>query len=165
MRLKTQSSGGVSFAGGTTGAFKRAKGTPPFADAYYPVVSRKSSAPIYTVGGKVAGVYDTEACVFRKRCRNEHLLRRPPAVCVDESVLEELVRLGCRVIEVELVEQNRRLRASIDAFYTHGFRFNRGYGEQVGLPLRYWGTESSQLDLFAGKEDAANDCVSEVVNL
>jgi hypothetical protein len=99
-----------------------------------------STLPIYTATGKVAGVFDQVERVFRKRCRAEHVLHSPPAVAIDEAVLLRLHQLGCKRVEVELVESGRTLTAPFSAF-ENGIRLDRGHGEQIALPLCRWRVE------------------------
>jgi hypothetical protein len=114
----------------------------PSVSSYLPR-QRLSTLPIYTASGKVAGVFDQVERVFRKRCRNEHILHSPPAIAIDESVLLRLHQLGCERVEVELVESGRTLSAPFSAF-ENGIRLNRGHGEQIALPLGRWRVEEPE---------------------
>jgi hypothetical protein len=103
-----------------------------------------NTLPIYTASGKVAGVFDQVERVFRKRCRAEHVLHSPPAIAIDEAVLLRLHQLGCKRVEVELVESGRTLSAPFSAFEDYGFRLDRGHGEQIALPLGRWRVEEPE---------------------
>jgi hypothetical protein len=85
----------------------------------------------------MAGDYDAAAGVLVKRLEWRHILRRPPAIAVQASVLEELERLGAKGV-VTIMPNGRRLFAPLSEFRLHGIVICRGYGEQVALPLKYW---------------------------
>jgi hypothetical protein len=81
--------------------------------------------------------------ILKKRARGSaHMLRQPPAWAIDSQILEQAQRDGAREIEITDVETGLVYRAAIDAFDACGFRFNRGYGDQVGLVLSYWRVET-----------------------
>jgi len=84
-----------------------------------------------------AGDYDKAAGVLVKRLEWNHILRRPPAIAVQASVLDELERLGAKGV-VTIMPNGRRLFASLSEFRLHGIVICRGYGEQIALPLKYW---------------------------
>jgi hypothetical protein len=80
--------------------------------------------------------------VLKKRVRGSlHMLRRPPAWAVDAIVLQQARQDGAATVEVEDIETRRRYTAPIEAFDRWGIRFNRGFGDQVALPLSHWQTE------------------------
>ncbi len=78
-----------------------------------------------------------------------HQLRRPPAWAVDAGILEQARQDGATQVEVLDVETRRIYRASIDTFDLHGFKFNRGFGEQWGLALHYWRVEAEGVKQLA----------------
>jgi len=85
-----------------------------------------------------------------KRVRSSrHMLRRPPALAFDAAILEQARQDGASVVEILDVETGRIYRAAIDAFELHGFRLNRGFGEQVGLALCYWRVEAAGVKQLA----------------
>jgi hypothetical protein len=47
------------------------------------------------------------------------------------------------VVEVFDTETRRRYTAPIEAFDLYGIPFNRGFGDQVALPLAYWRVETA----------------------
>ena len=92
-----------------------------------------SGRPVASLSGKT----------LRKRVRGSiHMLRRPPAWCVDAAILEAARQDGATQVEVVDVETKRAYQAAIDAFNAYGFRFNRGFGDQVGLALCHWRVET-----------------------
>jgi len=87
--------------------------------------------------GRVIG--KVQGQVFYKRIRgSKHILRVPPAIAVDTEALRAAEHLGAREVLVEDTENGTLYRASIAMFWEHGFEFNRGFGDQVGLPLHRW---------------------------
>ena len=101
-----------------------------------------SGKPVATLCGRT----------LQKRVRGSlHQLRRPPAWCVDAAILEQARQDGAQMVEVLDVETRRIYRASIDTFRLHGFVFNRGFGDQIGLALSHWHVEvegARQITLF-----------------
>lgn len=92
--------------------------------------------------------------VLRKKVRaSVHQLRRPPAWAIDLQILQDARRDGARIIEILDVESRRRFTAPIEAFDRYGICFNRGFGDQVALPLHYWQVSmvgARQLSLLEG---------------
>lgn len=81
--------------------------------------------------------------VLRKRVRASiHQLRRPPSWAMDTEIIRKAMADGAQVVEIEDTETGRVFVADIRLFDLYGFRFNRGFGEQVGLPLTYWRVEA-----------------------
>lgn len=79
---------------------------------------------------------------LQKRVRASlHQLRKPPAWCIDAAILEAARRDGARDVEVLDVETRRIYRAAVETFDRFGFRFDRGFGEQIGLALNHWHVE------------------------
>ena len=89
---------------------------------------------------------------LQKRVRGSiHMLRRPPAWCVDAAILVQARKDGAQMVEVTDIETRRIYRAAVDAFALHGFKFNRGHGDQIGLALSHWRIEpqdAKQMLLF-----------------
>lgn len=98
------------------------------------------------------GTYRCGSGVFLKSLRDEHILRKPEGIAVQESVLQDLRARGCKLVRAKLLDQGRTLEAPLSAFTIRGVVFDRGYGSQRVLPLHFWRDLSApQLDLF--KED------------
>jgi len=82
--------------------------------------------------------------VFSKRVRgSRHFLRKPPAIALDIDTLEQALRLGATKVEVYDMESGIFYRAKIDLIYEKGFRFNRGFGDQIALCLNRWEIEQT----------------------
>jgi hypothetical protein len=102
----------------------------------------KASRVYFSTTGKP--VARLEGHILRKRVRASlHQLRRPPAWAVDQAVLEAARWDGAQVVEISDIESRRRYTAPLTAFDLHGFRFDRGFGVQIGLPLNYWRVEAA----------------------
>ena len=96
---------------------------------------------VYKVDGRpVAGLCGR---TLRKRVRGSlHQLRRPPAWCVDAAILEQARKDGATRVEITDIEGRKVYTAAVIDFDLHGFKFNRGFGDQVGLALCYWQVET-----------------------
>lgn len=110
----------------------RTKSSTPF----YPQTAAKSTI-LRTNSGKIAGIFNPRTGTFAKRCRHEHVLRQPPAIAYDKTVVAELKRLGCQTLRVTL-EDGAVLTTSLRTLIEHGFELDRGHGRQIALPLQRW---------------------------
>ena len=82
--------------------------------------------------------------VFTKRVRSSrHFLRKPPAIALDIDTVEQALRLGATKVEVYDMESGMFYRAKIDLIFEKGFRFNRGFGDQIALCLSRWEIEQT----------------------
>jgi|YNPMSStandDraft_2_1061718.scaffolds.fasta_scaffold07058_2 hypothetical protein len=102
-----------------------------------------------------AGVFDPDSRTFFKRLKPNHILRFPPAIALQTSVVEELQRLGCERIEVQMPDGDV-LSVPFALFTRRARTLNRGFGAQLALPIALWHNrrmEAAQLSLFAGGEN------------
>lgn len=117
-------------------------------------VAMQNRQAYYTTDGKVCAHLDGR--VLRKRVKGSiHQLRQPPGWAIDRRVFEQARADGAQWVEVLDTESNRLYRATVSDFDRWGISFDRGFGEQVVLPLRYWQTRASegvQLTLEVGNE-------------
>lgn len=94
---------------------------------------RQNQTPIYA-GVKVIG--HVKGDVFYKTIKgSKHILRRPPALAFDVQSLEEAEQAGARKVEVLDTETKNRYVAQLAHVWEKGFRLNRGFGEQIALPM------------------------------
>jgi hypothetical protein len=111
-----------------------------------PNVSKSSnSTPIRACGhvvGKVRG--DT---FYKSVDGSRHFLRIPPAICFDVLSLKEAERAGAVYVEVTDRETGKAYRVSIRFIWEHGFKVNRGFGDQIALPLGQWQIIGTPLQL------------------
>jgi hypothetical protein len=93
---------------------------------------------------------------LRKKVRaSRHLLRQPLAWAFDVSILEAARQDGAQVVEVVDTESRKIYQAPLIAFFLHGTRIDRGFGQQLALPLTFWRIETPgarQLKLFEEAE-------------
>lgn len=103
------------------------------------------------VGTKVVGY--VAGGVFRKSVRGSvHFLRSPRAIAFDVSTLHDAESAGARFVEITDSETGRKYRAALSTVWAKGWAFNRGFGEQWGVPLGAWNRDDgpAQLALFGG---------------
>lgn len=87
------------------------------------------------LNSKTIGVIHNDT--FRKDINEQkHLLRNPPAIAYDASVIRGLKSMG--VTRLLVVGQGRFFESTVEMLDTHGIRINRGHGEQIALPLSRW---------------------------
>ncbi|HCE18527.1 MAG TPA: hypothetical protein DEQ80_11770 [Anaerolinea thermolimosa] len=80
--------------------------------------------------------------ILRKRVRGSvHQLRKPAGWAIDCDILHKARGDGATVVEVDDVESGKVYTAAMRLFDLYGFKFDRGFGAQVGLPLKFWRVE------------------------
>lgn len=108
-----------------------------------------------TLGQKFIG--QIEADVFTKHIvEKDHLLREPPAIAYDTSIVRGLVHYGVRLLVVYAMDTKRTYQADLATLQEKGFVFDRGAGEQIGLPLEFWEVRIDDRD---EREDATSSAV------
>lgn len=115
-------------------------------------MSKFNDTPIWA-GGKIVGYVRGD--VFCKAARgSRHMLRRPKAWALDIQSLRDAEAAGAKRVAIDEKETDRTYVASTALIWRRGFRFNRGFGEQIGLALEFWRVERpggpSQLALALG---------------
>lgn len=117
--------------------------------------SRNQGYTIYA-GTKIAG--KVQGDTFFKTIKPEWYLRQPPAIAFDVSVIDQAEKAGAVKVIVTDSTNGTQYQSSIEHIRESGFRFNRGWGEQIGLPLAGWTRtrrgQLEQLSLFTGKASA-----------
>jgi hypothetical protein len=68
---------------------------------------------------------------------SKHMLRKPPAWALDYKIFERAEAAGIQWVVVNDLEGDKYI-ASIATFRSLGMRLNRGYGDQIALPLGRW---------------------------
>jgi hypothetical protein len=93
-------------------------------------------------GVKVAGYleYRGDQVVLVKRVEMQrHLLQRPePSWAVDAEGLRQAQALGADRVEIREAERGDVWHSPLDYVLRRGRVFDRGWGEQVALPLYHW---------------------------
>jgi hypothetical protein len=116
----------------------------------------KARHSYYNSQGQV--VASLKGCTLTKWVRGSlHQLRQPPAWAFDVSILEAARQDGAQVVEVVDTESRKIYRTPLITFFLHGTHIDRGFGQQLALPLTFWRIETPgarQLKLF---EEAENE--------
>ena len=73
-----------------------------------------------------------------KKVKTSHILQKPRAIAVQKEALDHVKASGGHTVRALLVETGVTLEAELESFFRRGIRLNRGYGEQIGLPLGWW---------------------------
>lgn len=103
---------------------------------------------IIYAGSKIAG--KVRGNTFYKTITARHYLQKPPAICFDVTVLDQAEQVGAVNVTVTDSDNGTQYKATISHIREAGFYFNRGFGDQVGLPLAGWiRTRRGQLDQLA----------------
>jgi hypothetical protein len=102
--------------------------------------------------GKVIG--KVQGGVFYKTIKNKHMLKVPPAIANDISALEDAMNAGASKVCITNKDSGITYTTSIERIFRKGKRFNRGFGEQIFLPLGEWQQTGAniavQFELFGG---------------
>lgn len=90
-------------------------------------------------------IYVHDKCIARvkngvllKSIRTRHILQNPPAIAFDIASLLQAEQAGAHKVIVTNQDTGIRYTASLELIREKGFTFNRGHGEQIGLPLSSW---------------------------
>ncbi|MFN8493995.1 MAG: hypothetical protein U0350_40730 [Caldilineaceae bacterium] len=94
--------------------------------------------PIFVAGrpkpiGHVTGHTFTKSVAASK-----HFLTKPHAIALDLQSLADAQRAGATLVQITDSETHNTYSAAVTLIYDHGFRFNRGFGNQIALDLLYW---------------------------
>jgi hypothetical protein len=100
----------------------------------------KSGIVKITLGDKTIGIVANNAFI-KNLHSSRHFLRKPEAICFDIESIEKVVKLGAKLIKILDLDTGRIYEASIALLKEKGIHINRGFGDQIALPLRYWKCE------------------------
>ena len=108
-----------------------------------PVATR---TPIFLRGGtRPIGYVDGDT--FRKTIAgSKHLLRRPRAIAMDVSTIDDAESAGATRVAVTDSETGSTYVADIDTIKTRGFTVARGHNRQIALTLPFWNVNSQPAD-------------------
>jgi len=95
--------------------------------------------PLYASGRVVASL-DSDG-TLRRVVRSNHILRSPPAIAFDASVIATAESLGCRHIVCDVSGDSYAV--TMRAFRHAAVPLNRGHGEQLAMPLHAWTVTSA----------------------
>jgi len=98
--------------------------------------SNRTNRPVgRIIKKKINGI---EVIVLTKSLRTRHMLQKPPAICYDNSIVEQAKACGVTVLSVRNVETKCTYTIPFDRFLKTSFKVNRGFGEQLGACLSEW---------------------------
>jgi hypothetical protein len=98
--------------------------------------TKRKSIPILAMHRQVGAVKDG---VFHKRVYgSRHFLRKPPAIALDLESLARAEAAGAHSVEIDDHETGLIYRATFEVIRAHGLSIDRGFGEQIALPFRWW---------------------------
>jgi hypothetical protein len=102
-------------------------------------LGKRKSIPILTQHRRVGAVVDH---TFHKDrvCGSKHFLRNPPGIALSVESLSAARAVGADEISITDTETDLTYRTTYQTIHDHGFRFDRGFGEQVGLEFQWWST-------------------------
>jgi len=78
--------------------------------------------------------------IATRYAKPEHLLQKPPAWSYHIEVIEAMKEAGVDIMEV--VFGGKVFSCPLERFLRYARRHNRGWGDQLFLPLQYWDTRS-----------------------
>tara|TARA_R100001377_G_scaffold65994_1_gene41276 strand:+ start:7728 stop:8150 length:423 start_codon:yes stop_codon:yes gene_type:complete len=87
--------------------------------------------------GKVVGVVMKDT-LHKRVNSSKHFLRKPPAIAFDKDCIEKAKKLGAIKIMVHDLDTKKRFMANYKEFERHAIKLNRGFGEQLALPISMW---------------------------
>lgn len=73
-----------------------------------------------------------------------HMLRKPPAIAFDTESLAQAESLGASHLAVNDTENGVWYCLDLETARQKGFTFDRGYGEQLAVPIPAWEVRQSQ---------------------
>lgn len=99
--------------------------------------TRGTPVSIFAGNGKAVGTVRGDT-FYKSIQGSKHLLRQPPAIAFDVCSLEQAKAAGVIFVKVTDTETKTTYTAELSHILEHGTRFNRGWGEQIYLPLNGW---------------------------
>lgn len=96
--------------------------------------------PLFLQDGRTAGY--AQGTTFLKYVQNKNILYRPPALCLNQSIFQELEGLQVETIEVRHKHNGNIWSLPLIKFKEKAFPINRGIaGAQFCVRLQNWITE------------------------
>jgi hypothetical protein len=102
----------------------------------------KDNNTIYA-GGKVIG--KVRGDTFYKTIKNKHMLKVPPAIANDVSALEDAAKAGASKVCITNKDNGVTYTTTMVQILNKGVKFNRGFGEQIFLPLGEWQKQGANI--------------------
>ena len=114
----------------------------------------KAECPPVYAGGKAVG--HVKGDVFYKSIHgSKHILKRPPSIAISCDALNQAETAGALKIVITDQETGTQYHCTIAHLRRAGFELDRGFGQQLALPLDGWIRTSkgegllSQLPMFS----------------
>ncbi|MCB2180202.1 hypothetical protein KQH54_03680 [bacterium] len=102
------------------------------------MVNCNIKTPVFREDGKAIGyIFGDVLC--KNVSSEKHMLRRPKGWAWDADILDQAEKQGAVRIEIHDKQSGKTYHATIQDFWDNGIGFNRGFGDQIVLPLQYWG--------------------------
>jgi hypothetical protein len=115
-------------------------------------MTTKNNNTTIWAGRKVIG--QVRGDTFYKTIKNKHMLKVPPAIANDISALEDAANAGANFVCITNKDSGITYTTSIGRIFRKGVKFNRGFGEQIFLPIGEWQKQGAniarQFELFGG---------------
>lgn len=92
---------------------------------------------VRNVNGHVVGRI-TKGTLRKNVKASKHMLHSPLGWAWDVSIIELAQLFGVVNVVIYDQEQDITYQAPLESYIKFGVKFNRGYGEQICLPLRFW---------------------------
>ena len=87
--------------------------------------------------GKIIGTVIKDT-LHKRVNSSKHFLRQPPAIAFDRDCIVRAKKLGANKIMVHDKDTKKRYMANYSDFEAKAIRVNRGFGEQLALPISMW---------------------------
>ena len=98
---------------------------------------QNSKQSVFRSDGRAVG--HTEGDTLYKSVKGEkHMLQKPRGWAWDVDILEEAERRGATRVEIYDRENGKTYIATIQDYRDYGVSLNRGFSDQICLPLKYW---------------------------
>lgn len=107
-----------------------------FSDSNYSIKS-----PVYRGDGKVIG-FILDGTLSKSVSSEKHMLQKPRGWAWDEEILIQAEKEGASKVEIQDRKSGKTYYSTIRDFWDFGIGFNRGWGEQIVLPLQYWDVQN-----------------------
>lgn len=93
--------------------------------------------PVYRADGHVVGFAQNN--IFCKQVSAaKHLLHKPLGWACDRDILDQEVAHGATAVLIMDKDSGNHYQAPIEAFAEYGIPLNRGFGDQMVLPMPRW---------------------------
>ena len=99
-------------------------------------MATREALPVRNAEGRFIG--RIEGDTFIKEIYARHMLKKPPAICIDADPFDKLIRPICRAILVRDRESHVEYYTPMINFVTYKGEIERGHGRQYFMILERW---------------------------